>query len=106
MMKLNDNILNTISEIEEIICKVYNITLDDLYGKRKFRTHSDARSILYYILHTKLLITFYRLSKIYNKHHSIIIRAVNKCEYLIKYDKSFYQKYHMIETRIKYRLKF
>lgn len=42
----------------------------------------------------------YRLSKIYNKHHSTIIRAVNKCEYLKNYDKEFKLKYHMCELQI------
>lgn len=37
-------------------------------------------------MHVKYGISFYRLSKIYNKHHSTIISAVNKCEYLKNYD--------------------
>lgn len=50
-------------------------------------------------------ISFYRLSKIYNKHHSTIIRAVNKCEYLKNYDKEFKLKYHMCELQIENKFK-
>ena len=71
-----------INKLESIISSIFNITIEELRDNRKLRSHTDARSILFYFLHVKYSISFYRLSKIYNKHHSTIIRAVNKCEYL------------------------
>lgn len=91
---MNEN-MNLIPKIEEIVCKVFNITLEDLRGNRKFRSHTDARSVLFHILHVKYYISFYRLSRYYDKHHSIIIRSVNKCESLKGLDKDFYTKYRM-----------
>lgn len=78
-----------INRLESIISNIFNITIEELRDNRKLRSHTDARSILFYFLHVKYGISFYRLSKIYNKHHSTIIRAVNKCEYLKNYDKEF-----------------
>lgn len=50
---MNEN-MNLIPKIEEIVCKVFNITLEDLRGNRKFRSHTDARSVFstYYMLST------------------------------------------------------
>lgn len=96
---------NLIIKLEEIISNVFNITVEELKDNKKLRSHTDARSILFYFLHVKFGITFYRLSKIYNKSHSIIIRSVNKCEYLKNYDKEFKFKYDMCESLIKYNLK-
>ena len=67
-----------INKLESIISNIFNITIEELRDNRKLRSHTDARSILFYFLHVKYGISFYRLSKIYNKHHSTIIRAVNK----------------------------
>lgn len=92
---MNEN-MNLIPKIEEIVCKVFNITLEDLRGNRKFRSHTD-----FHILHVKYYISFYRLSRYYDKHHSIIIRSVNKCESL----KDFYTKYRMCELQIENNLK-
>lgn len=52
---MNEN-MNLIPKIEEIVCKVFNITLEDLRGNRKFRSHTDARSVLFHILHVKYLL--------------------------------------------------
>lgn len=52
---MNEN-MNLIPKIEEIVCKVFNITLEDLRGNRKFRSHTDARSVLFHILHVKYYI--------------------------------------------------
>lgn len=100
-----NNITEIIEAAETIVCDVFNITRDELVDNRKFRTHTDARSVLFHLLHVKYSISFYRLAKIYNKHHSIIIRAVNKCEHLNKYDKDFKYKYHMCELRLENSLK-
>lgn len=94
---MNEN-MNLIPKIEEIVCKVFNITLEDLRGNRKFRSHTDARSVLFHILHVKYYISF-------DKHHSIIIRSVNKCESLKGLDKDFYTKYRMCELHIENNLK-
>lgn len=80
-----------INRLESIISNIFNITIEELRDNRKLR---------FYFLHVKYGISFYRLSKIYNKHHSTIIRAVNKCEYLKNYDKEFKLKYHMCELQI------
>ena len=85
-----------INKLESIISNIFNITIEELRDNRKLRSHTDARSILFY---------FFRLSKIYNKHHSTIIRAVNKCEYLKNYDKEFKVKYHMCELQIENKFK-
>lgn len=90
-----------INKLESIISNIFNITIEELRDNRKLRSHTDARSILFYFLRVKYGISFYRLSKIYNKHHSTIIRAVNKCEY----DKEFKLKYHMCELQIENKFK-
>lgn len=53
---MNEN-MNLIPKIEEIVCKVFNITLEDLRGNRKFRSHTDARRYYstYYMLSTTSL---------------------------------------------------
>jgi chromosomal replication initiation ATPase DnaA len=94
-----------INKLEGIISNIFNITIEELRDNRKLRSHTDVRSILFYFLHVKYGISFYRLSKIYNKHHSTIIRAVNKCEYLKNYDKEFKVKYHMCELQIENKFK-
>lgn len=91
-----------INKLESIISNIFNITIEELRDNRKLRSHTDARSILFYFLHVNLSIVYL---KIYNKHHSTIIRAVNKCEYLKNYDKEFKVKYHMCELQIENKFK-
>lgn len=73
-----------INKLESIISNIFNITIEELRDNRKLRSHTDARSILFY---------------------STIIRAVNKCEYLKNYDKEFKLKYHMCELQIENKFK-
>lgn len=50
---MNEN-MNLIPKIEEIVCKVFNITLEDLRGNRKFRSHlmQGVYYSTYYMLNT------------------------------------------------------
>lgn len=50
---MNEN-MNLIPKIEEIVCKVFNITLEDLRGNRKFRSHmmQGVYYSIYYMLNT------------------------------------------------------
>ena len=52
-----------INKLESIISNIFNITIEELRDNRKLRSHTDARSILFYFLHVKYGISFYRLSK-------------------------------------------
>nr|DAT90389.1 MAG TPA: chromosomal replication initiator protein [Caudoviricetes sp.] len=46
-MKVIDSV--DINKIENIICKVFNITKEDLYSNRKYRSHTDARSSISFV---------------------------------------------------------
>lgn len=43
---MNEN-MNLIPSIEEIVCNVFKITSEELKDNRKFRSHTDARSVLF-----------------------------------------------------------
>lgn len=43
-----------INKLESIISNIFNITIEELRDNRKLRSHTDARSILFYFLHVKL----------------------------------------------------
>ena len=42
-----------INKLESIISDIFNITIEELKDNRKLRSHTDARSILFYFLHVK-----------------------------------------------------
>lgn len=42
-----------INRLESIISNIFNITIEELRDNRKLRSHTDARSILFYFLHVK-----------------------------------------------------
>lgn len=42
-----------INKLESIISNIFNITIEELKDNRKLRSHTDARSILFYFLHGK-----------------------------------------------------
>lgn len=42
-----------INKLESIISNIFNITIEELRDNRKLRSHTDARSILFYFLHVK-----------------------------------------------------
>lgn len=42
-----------INRLESIIFNIFNITIEELRDNRKLRSHTDARSILFYFLHVK-----------------------------------------------------
>lgn len=39
-----------INRLESIISNIFNITIEELRDNRKLRSHTDARSILFYLL--------------------------------------------------------
>lgn len=43
-----------INKLESIISNIFNITIEELKDNRKLRSHTDARSILFYFLHVKM----------------------------------------------------
>lgn len=44
-----------INKLESIISDIFNITIEELKDNRKLRSHTDARSILFYFLHVTAL---------------------------------------------------
>lgn len=91
---------NDIELIEKHIATIYKLHIKAFRNKGKNRTVSDARSILFYISHNKYDIAYYKLSKIYNRNHSSIIRLVRKCEWLMQYDSDSKHKYDMCSNTI------
>lgn len=43
-----------INRLESIISNIFNITIEELRDNRKLRSHTDARSILFYFLHLNM----------------------------------------------------
>lgn len=43
-----------INKLESIISNIFNITIEELRDNRKLRSHTDARSILFYFLHVNM----------------------------------------------------
>lgn len=94
-----EDFINRIIQTEKTVAEVFNISQEDLYSDRKLRSHTDARSVLMYLLHDLDNVSYYRLSKLYDKHHSTLLRAVDKCKDLSSVDPNFNFKLHMCDVR-------
>ena len=94
-----ESFINNIIHTEKVVSEVFNINQEDLYSDKKLRSHTDARSVLMYLLHNTDNISYYKLSKLYNKHHSTLLRSVSKCEDLSGVDPNFKFKLHMCDVR-------
>lgn len=91
--KLNRTKTNVLNEV----CVAFGINRDDVLGKRRFRTFSDARTMLAWMLHKKMEYTSVEVGKFMNLDHATILHHCKKAECLIDYDKQFILKYEKLK---------
>lgn len=77
-VSLNKDPVIYINLITEWIAAVKDVSINDIYSNKRYRSLSDARHILFFLLYYTLPITQQLIATKFNKHHSSIIHAIYK----------------------------
>ena len=86
---------NPSRHLQHIICKVYNLSWQQINSKNRCKTYCAARHAYCYIMHCHCKYTYQYIAKELNKNHASIIHAVklvigyfkvkdNECDNIIK----------------------
>jgi chromosomal replication initiation ATPase DnaA len=84
-------------EIENKICRYFNVTQDLLVGKNCFGQASLARNYLWYILHYDYNLSINTISKEYDRTQRRIKRVVSKTKYLVTTQRLYKEHYEKIK---------
>jgi len=80
---------NNYDRIQSIVSDFYNITLDDLIGKKRHSKYILPRHIAMYIIKSKYNIPYKTIGKLFgNRDHSTVLAACEKIENELKQDPS------------------
>lgn len=80
-------------DIDNIVCNVFGISIEDLYSNKRFRDIVWARGLCYMYLRDNYSWAFYRIGNRYNKDHSNVIHIIKKLRGFISVKDSVLIKY-------------
>lgn len=87
-------------DIKEIICKEYNISIDDMFNKSRKMTFVEPRALFFWVLRNKLDMLYTHIAKISGYTHGTIISHVRRIEGQMQYDKAFRNKIKAILSKL------
>jgi chromosomal replication initiator protein len=76
----------TIEQIFESVANYYNISVDDMRGKKRLKEITTARHVTIYILRTITELSLNDIGKYFDMHHTSVLSAVNNITENLKND--------------------
>jgi hypothetical protein len=103
-MFFNNKIKKEEKEIQVIkkACEIFEVSIDDLNSKRRFRNIVEVRYVLFYIFHKKLNYTLHQTSNIFNKNHATALHGCKVVKNISEYDYQFNSKLKVLIDFAKY----
>lgn len=77
----------------ESVCKMSNISIEDLRHSNRRADLSDARKIFFHLARRLYLFTNEKLGRYLRRDHSTVVVAVQRCEIFLASDPSFKELY-------------
>lgn len=88
MEKLNSNIIkdvNRANEIIDMVCNLYNVTIEMIKSNRRFRHIVEPRQLAIYLIRKQTLLTIEHIGLIFGgKNHATVIYAVRTMSNLLE----------------------
>lgn len=66
----------TIDKVLNDVAETFNVTKEEMTGKRRNREFADARHVAQYLIHVKMNRTCTATGAIFNRDHSTVLHAV------------------------------
>lgn len=83
-----------------VVCNVFNTDKYTVMSKSRIKNACDARHCAMYFLNKKMKIGPSQIGRFFGRDHATVIVAVEKCEGLIKYNKTFREKIKQVQDAI------
>lgn len=64
--------------LEEAVCKISGVALDDLYSRKRDREYSEARMAVWLVAHETMGYSYPYIGRIYGRDHTTIVSGVKK----------------------------
>lgn len=90
-----------LDKIEELVCGFFDVDRHDIYERNSTKNVSNARSMVWYILHCKYHHSCEAIAKHYSRTRRNVCYMVAKNKFLIERDKNIQLKYRKIIEIIK-----
>lgn len=75
--------------IKKYVCKLYQVSIEDLNSQKRLKSIAEARQIAMYLIRELTDISIIKVGESFFRHHSTVIHAVEKIEKLIEEDEDF-----------------
>lgn len=89
MKQMSDNGEDNLSRADDIICKEFNVTMEQLHKRSRVREITEARQMAIYVRRKIFNLSFNQAGNDFGLDHSTAIYAVRQAEVLICNDKLF-----------------
>ena len=90
-----------VADITNTISNVFNISYDELVGKKRHKEFTLPRNIAIYLIRKLLGLSYSKIGKYFNnRHHSTIMNSIQSLESKIKNDDRLIDRIQSIENKI------
>lgn len=75
-----------VEQVEQIICKYFNTTLEEIKGYKKESPLPTARYSLFYLLHDRYGLSISQIALRYSRTSRVVFRANAQMRHFVRYD--------------------
>lgn len=73
----------------DLICETFGVTKLDLISRSRKQELSEARNIIYYVLHKVYKLTACEVARMFHRNHATILNGANRIEGFMEVDKNY-----------------
>ena len=84
-------------KIEELVCSFFDVERDDIYKRNSTKKVSNARSMVWYVLHYKYKYSCDAIAKHYSRTRRNVCHMIARIKFLIERNKEITKKYYDIK---------
>lgn len=100
MVAITENDRKIIDFTEEVVCKYFNVNLNDVTSKNHKRDASLARGFIWYILHCEYGLSITKISNEYYRNRRSTNHLIAKIKMAIKKQSYYREMYNNIKTNL------
>ena len=82
--------MTSVKEIQQAVCNVYNMTLDDMLRRRNHRSLSEPRQLAMYLAVRVTKLSLPQIAKVFERDHTTVIHARDQVARRLRYDKDLH----------------
>lgn len=83
-------------KVEELVCSLFDVEISDIHQRNSTKKVSNARSMVWYILHCKYQHSCDAIAKHYSRTRRNVCYMIAKMKFLIEKDRDIHCKYQKI----------